>query len=225
MKALTLHQPWASLVALGVKTIETRSWATRYRGPLAIHAGATRPPLMHLPSYQQDPDRDHPRFLTIETITAPEHQRPHRQGERVPKWAVTPTLFFPRSGPHGRPRQEGVPATEQGSAVLLPLGAVVATCTLVDVLPMHGPGEVVGPSLYVPGPTSAAHPGGPGTLWLWQVEHDGKEVPYHGWVDITDQLPYGDYRPGRWAWLLADVVALEEPVPTRGRQQLWEWTP
>ena len=27
MKALTLHQPWASLIAHGVKTIETRSWA------------------------------------------------------------------------------------------------------------------------------------------------------------------------------------------------------
>ena len=38
MKALTLTQPWASLVALGFKRVETRSWATRYRGPLAIHA-------------------------------------------------------------------------------------------------------------------------------------------------------------------------------------------
>lgn len=38
MKALTLWQPWASLVALGVKTIETRSWSTSHRGPLAIHA-------------------------------------------------------------------------------------------------------------------------------------------------------------------------------------------
>ncbi len=38
MKALTLTQPWASLVAIGAKKIETRSWATSYRGPLAIHA-------------------------------------------------------------------------------------------------------------------------------------------------------------------------------------------
>ena len=42
MKALSLWQPWASLVALRVKTIETRSWSTSYRGPLAIHA-AKRP--------------------------------------------------------------------------------------------------------------------------------------------------------------------------------------
>lgn len=38
MKALSLRQPWASLIADGRKTIETRTWRTRYRGPLAIHA-------------------------------------------------------------------------------------------------------------------------------------------------------------------------------------------
>lgn len=38
MKALTLRQPWASLVAAGAKRLETRSWTTKYRGPLAIHA-------------------------------------------------------------------------------------------------------------------------------------------------------------------------------------------
>lgn len=39
MKALTLNQPWASLVVIGAKSIETRSWRTSYRGPLLIHAG------------------------------------------------------------------------------------------------------------------------------------------------------------------------------------------
>ena len=38
MKAITLWQPWATLVACGVKSIETRSWATPHRGPLLIHA-------------------------------------------------------------------------------------------------------------------------------------------------------------------------------------------
>lgn len=38
MKALSLTQPWASLVAIGAKKIETRSWPTLYRGPIAIHA-------------------------------------------------------------------------------------------------------------------------------------------------------------------------------------------
>ena len=39
MKAITIKQPWATLIALGLKKFETRSWRTKYRGPLAIHAG------------------------------------------------------------------------------------------------------------------------------------------------------------------------------------------
>jgi activating signal cointegrator 1 len=39
LKVITLIQPWASLIALGEKKIETRSWKTSYRGPLLIHAG------------------------------------------------------------------------------------------------------------------------------------------------------------------------------------------
>jgi hypothetical protein len=44
VKALSLWQPWASLVVAGAKRIETRSWWTDYRGPLLIHAAgkATR---------------------------------------------------------------------------------------------------------------------------------------------------------------------------------------
>lgn len=38
MKALSLWQPWATLIAIGAKRIETRGWSTHYRGPLAIHA-------------------------------------------------------------------------------------------------------------------------------------------------------------------------------------------
>src|SRR5258708_14669636 len=38
MKALSVHQPWASLIAAGKKTIEVRSWSTRHRGPLLICA-------------------------------------------------------------------------------------------------------------------------------------------------------------------------------------------
>jgi activating signal cointegrator 1 len=38
MKALSLWQPWATLIVLGEKRFETRSWSTSYRGPLLIHA-------------------------------------------------------------------------------------------------------------------------------------------------------------------------------------------
>jgi hypothetical protein len=39
LRALTLTQPWATLIAIGAKRFETRSWSTPYRGRLAIHAG------------------------------------------------------------------------------------------------------------------------------------------------------------------------------------------
>lgn len=39
MKVITIRQPWATLIALGEKKFETRSWRTTYRGKLAIHAG------------------------------------------------------------------------------------------------------------------------------------------------------------------------------------------
>lgn len=42
IKALSLWQPWASLVAAGAKRFETRAWYTHHRGLLAIHAGLTR---------------------------------------------------------------------------------------------------------------------------------------------------------------------------------------
>ena len=39
MKALTLKQPWATLISEGLKEYEFRSWKTTYRGELLIHAG------------------------------------------------------------------------------------------------------------------------------------------------------------------------------------------
>lgn len=41
IKALTLHQPWASLIIAGAKEWETRDWGTSYEGLLVIHAGKT----------------------------------------------------------------------------------------------------------------------------------------------------------------------------------------
>lgn len=40
MKIITLKQPWATLVAEGIKKYEFRSWKTNYKGKILIHAGA-----------------------------------------------------------------------------------------------------------------------------------------------------------------------------------------
>ena len=58
MRAISLWQPWASAVELGLKRIETRGWATKVRGPIAIHASARRDRTvmeflkMHLPMFR-----------------------------------------------------------------------------------------------------------------------------------------------------------------------------
>jgi hypothetical protein len=38
MKVISIRQPWASLIAHGIKDVENRTWPTRYRGPILIHA-------------------------------------------------------------------------------------------------------------------------------------------------------------------------------------------
>jgi len=43
MKSITITQPWATLIVLGVKHYETRKWETRHRGELAIHAAKDFP--------------------------------------------------------------------------------------------------------------------------------------------------------------------------------------
>lgn len=52
MYALSIHQPWAWAILHAGKTIENRSWRTKYRGPLIVHASQSRT------SHQrQDPQR------------------------------------------------------------------------------------------------------------------------------------------------------------------------
>ena len=38
MKTLSIKQPWASLIVLGIKDVENRSWLTDFRGKIYIHA-------------------------------------------------------------------------------------------------------------------------------------------------------------------------------------------
>jgi len=42
MKALSIQQPWASLICAGVKDVENRTWKTSHRGKLLIHVSGTK---------------------------------------------------------------------------------------------------------------------------------------------------------------------------------------
>lgn len=158
MKAITLTQPWATLVAIGAKKIETRSWSTSYRGPLAIHAG---------------------------------------KGPGSLGWMQMQHLCCnvePFNSTLGPMLQDRHPAQ------VLPLGAIVAVCDLVDCVPSEKIMQAFG--AYGPEDESGGR-----ALWT-----------------LTDQeLAFGDYTPGRYAWLLADVRALPEPVPAKGALGLWEY--
>ena len=182
MKALTIRQPWASLIALGVKHIETRSW----RAPqsligqtIAIHAGKALD---------------------------------GRHFDQFGEWSL-----------HVPPYIDGLPQLRRLGAIgpdgnslvmehvrVLPLGAVVATATLADCLPMvemNGDDERDGTCVVLNG--TKAH-----------IDHEGE----FRLTDIADQLPFGDFQPGRWAWMLTNVQPCD-PVPAKGKQGLWEWQP
>lgn len=149
--ALTLTQPWATLVAIGAKHAETRSWRPTGAGappwPLAVHAAKT-----------------------------------------LPGWA---RVLCARE-----PFASVLAAAGYADPTVLPLGAVVAVCAVVDV---HATAGTAPPA------TPADDPA--------------------GWAPAPYEHAFGDYTPGRWAWLLDQVTRLAAPVPARGARGLWTWTP
>jgi hypothetical protein len=166
VKAITLHQPWASLVAVGAKTIETRSWSTRFRGPLAIHAGLGKAAV------------DDPVWRACGALTVDEGI------------GLYPTL------------------SESG--------AVVATCQLVDVLPIVAAWPGNDPCCWTEAATEPRHYGD--SVVAWTRAETGALIHRS-----TTDAPFGDFSPGRFAWLLDDVRAIR-PMPCGGRRQLWAWT-
>lgn len=173
MKALTLTQPWATLVAIGAKRIETRSWSTPYCGDvLLIHAATGLGPVGGKKGLIEQCARRH--FLPALDAVMPEHLR-----------------------------GIGSPAS---IAERLPLGAIVAVCTLIDCVPTQHP-------------NIASEPGKP---WF-TAARKGIGQHYYEVPPPIDSAEYafGDYSPGRYAWLLADIRALPEPVPCKGALGLW----
>lgn len=164
MKTLTLTQPWASLVALGAKRIETRSWMTSYRGPLAIHAAKGLRPVGGIHG--------------LIDVCAEEPFRSALATAGIWKGGV---------------RKDR-----------LPLGAIVAVCQLVGCYP------------------TARTDGSDGSRPAY-CTHAGRQHGDRRLVIVEgDELAFGDYSPGRYAWLLADVRALPTPIPCAGALGLWD---
>lgn len=134
IRAISLHQPWASLMAWRLKIHETRGWSTEHRGPLAIHAA-----------------------------------------KAVHDYARSEAQLNPAIRQALEARRLTIDA--------LPLGAVLAVCRLEKCLPS----DLVRP-------------------------------------DSVDGV-MGNFEHGRYAWQTADMTPLDPPVPARGKQGIWWWTP
>jgi hypothetical protein len=138
MKALTLTQPWATLMALRAKQIETRSWYTSYRGELVIHAA-----------------------------------------KGFPKWAKE-TCEEP----------EFAAALRGASAETLPLSQGLCIVKLLACIP-----------------TSQLH----------------KVEAVLGRKPSVNELKFGDFSEGRFAWVTEFVRPLANQSPVKGALGLWEW--
>lgn len=182
LRALTLHQPWASLIAVGAKTILTKSWPcppALIGEPLLIHAAA-KPPKGWWSTIWRDDEYER----------APEVVR-----------AAAAMVDFQTDGPFWT-AEESTNGEDWYHRWRGPLGAVVASCRVAACVPITDD-----PDDY-PDPISLVEAVPDGRLGLWLAGDD--EVPSR---DISDQLPFGDFSPGRYAWLLEDVASTEQRCP------------
>ena len=136
MKALTVWQPWAQLLAMGAKKNETRSWGTKYRGTILIHAAKV----------------DHQYIVG---------KYPH---ELFQYFEAADVIYKE-----------------------LPLGAIIGQANLVECI---------------------------------QMDQD-----YCDYMKKWDpgEYAFGDYSPGRYAWVMKDAVLFDKPIPASGKQGLWNW--
>lgn len=152
MKALTLTQPYATLVAIGAKKIETRSWSTNYRGRLAIHAAKGLAPV---------------------------------GGKKGFEALCGMEPFCSVLNEHGRQWLTDNPnISDLLDCPPVPFGAIIATVTLATVIPI--------------------------TQFMINKMSD-------------QEIAFGDYAVGRFAWVLRDVEILARPVRSKGALGLWEW--
>ncbi len=196
LRAITVRQPWAGLIARGVKTIETRPRPTSYRGPVLIHASQSTKTWQEL---------DAPTLLSQRTVIQ----------------AVLGALGVvdaDGSWPSPWISDEAIHLEWDVAVPTLPLGAVVAVANLVDCVPMTAwRDEPRGADGWGHARLCPAGSSNPRRVFL--RENDVLAHPLlPDEADLTNQLPYGDYRPGRYALLLEDVTRLRRPVSAKGNQ-------
>mgnify|MGYP001351714337 CR=1 FL=1 len=160
IKALTVYEPWASLIALGEKKIETRGWYTKYRGPLAIHAA-----------------------------------------KKYPGDIVFQEPFYSALSP-----------LHDGDGIMFPGPCIIAVAELVNCwYIVHHPGTNVDRAKHI-------------SIGAESLTTDKHAPDFADYIVPTEQeMLFGDWTPGRYAWQLENVHRLAEPIPAKGRQRIWNW--
>lgn len=147
MKAITIWQPWASLLACGTKKYETRSRPTSYRGPIAIWASTKKPSTIN--------DYD---FISV--------------------------AYYPLF--HDVHDEITLRAAWSYEINDLPRGCILATAELIDCYSVD-------------------------EKFISKLSKKEKVL--------------GNFEPGIFAWELANIKMLPEPIPAKGKQGLWNWEP
>ncbi len=168
MKALTLTQPYATLISIGAKKIETRSWYTTYRGRIAIHAAKGFGDLGGKRSYLDLCSKEPFKSILIAYMEA----------------KCAPNFLTPMD-----------PISD--ATYLLPFGAIVATAFLDRCEPIEIPLDKR-------------------TWTVVETAVNPNELSHQ-------ERAFGNYTPGRYAWLLTNVQPLPKPIPAKGAQGLWNW--
>ena len=133
MKAITILQPWAWLLAAGKKSCETRSWKTNYRGEILIHAGK-------------------------------------KDMTNVMQQTIFEARYMEQAGVFD---------------ARIITGAIIGKAKLVNCVPIDE--EIAG---------------------LIRKQH-------------PDEFAFGDFTPGRYAWVMEEAELFKKPVPATGKQGLW----
>lgn len=175
MKAISLWQPWASLIAAGIKPFETRDWAP-------------------------------PRELIGQRIAI-------HAAKKIDKGAAefAEELMYGQHQPGGFDLADKLAASMKGvpddllglfGQAAMPIGCVVCTATLDAAFQLGEPaqGTAVPAAIVVRRMTSRTMPE------CFTVRYDA----------------FGDYAPGRWAWLLRDVKPLMPPAPAVGQRRVFD---
>lgn len=144
MKVLSLTQPFATLVIIGAKRFETRSWWCRHRGPLLIHAS-----------------------------------------KGFPNWSRAMDLCF--TEPFHSVLERHFNCDIENAFRMLPLGCILGSVTLANVMPTPQVAD--------------------------QLNHE----------DDEQELAFGDYSAGRYAWELLNPNPFPVTIPAKGMLGLWEF--